>query len=241
MESGGVSAWWGHPATIPVSEPVEGDPAMCGRIARERAAYAELFGFAEVSETAIIPRFTIGPMQLDMVIRTDDDRRQLVPSWWGLVPVWAKDRRMGSKLFNAPAETLLETPAFRPLITRHRCVIPASGFYEWQRQGTTKQPLYIHRRDGQPLALAGLWTTWTDPTSGEQVTSHTIITTESNLFMLPIHDRMPVVLDGAGVDAWLDPALESPVQALAVLRPCSDDALTARAVAPLVKSIRNEG
>ena len=183
---------------------------MCGRIVRERAAYADAFGVDEFSETAITPRFNIGPMQLDMIVRTDTSGRRLVPSWWGLVPVWATHRRIGAKLFNARAETLLEKPAFRPLVTRHRCIIPASGFYEWQRQGTQKQPLSIHRRDGQPLALADVWTTWTDPATGEPVTSHTVITTEPNLFMLPIHNRMPVVLDAAGVAAWLNPALESP-------------------------------
>ena len=214
---------------------------MCGRIARERAADAATFGVTEFSETAITPRLNIGPMQLDMIVHTDRGVRRLSPSWWGLVPVWAKDRRMGAKLFNAPAETLLETPAFRPLVTRHRCIIPASGFYAWQRQGRGQQPLYIHRRDREPLALAGLWTTWTDPTSGEQVTSHTIITTEANFFLLPIHNRMPVVLEGAGVDAWLDPALESPVQALALLRPCPDDVLTAHAVASFGTSVRNDG
>ena len=205
---------------------------MCRRIAREPAAYADVFGVDECAATAITPRVSISPMQLDLVVRTDGERRRLVPSWWGLVPVWATNRRIGVKLFTAPAETLLETPAFRPLVTRHRCIIPASGFYAWQRQGRTQQRLAIHRRDGQPLALAGLWTSWTDPRSGEPVTSHTIITTESNLFLLPIDRRMPVLLDGAGVAAWLDPVLESPVHALAWLRPCPDDVLTAHAVAP---------
>ena len=214
---------------------------MCRRIARERAAYADVFGVDESAATAIMPRKTISPMELDLVVRTDADRRRLVPSWWGLVPVWAPNRRIGAKLFNAPAETLLETPAFRPLVTRHRCLIPASGFYAWQRQGRARQQLVIHPRAGQPLALAGLWTSWTDPRSGEAVTSHTIITTESSLFLLPLDRRMPVLLDAAGVAAWLDPALESPVHALAWLRPCPDEMLTAHAVAPFGTSSRTAG
>ena len=215
---------------------------MSGRIVRERADYAREFGFAEFSETAITPRFNIGPMQLDLFVRADEDgERRLVPSWWGLVPVWAKDRRIGSKTFNARAETLLEKPSFRPLVARHRCIIPVSGFYEWQRQGARKQPLYIHRGDGRPLALAGLWTNWTDPATGEPLTSHTIITTAPNRFMAPIHDRMPVILDGAGLDAWLDLDLDDPGAATALLGPCPDDVLAAYPVGPLVNNVRHDG
>lgn len=215
---------------------------MCGRIVRERADYAREFGFAEFSETAITPRFNISPMQLDRFVRAGEDgARRLISSWWGLVPGWAKDRRIGSKTFNARAETLLEKPSFRPLVARHRCIIPVSGFYEWQRQGAHKQPLYIHRGDGRPLALAGLWTTWTDPATGEPLTSHTIITTGPNRFMSSIHDRMPVILGGEDLDAWLDPALDTPALVTTLLRPCPDDLLTAHPVSPAVGNIRTEG
>lgn len=219
---------------------------MCGRLVREQGFDPAQLGFTEFSETAIAPRYNIAPTQLDLMGRVEDDgRHHLVPSLWGLIPSWAKERAIGGRLFNARAETLPERPAFRPLIARHRCIIPASGFYEWRadpagRRG--KQPLYIHRADGKPLALAGLWTIWHDPTrGGEPVTSHTIITCPPNRFMERIHDRMPVVLDDAALAAWLDPELTRPADVLPLLAPCPDDLLTAYPVAPLVNNVRHDG
>jgi putative SOS response-associated peptidase YedK len=164
----------------------------------------------------------------------------LVASVWGLIPRWAKDRSMASKTFNARAETLAERPTFRPLIGTHRCVIPVSGFYEWQGRGKGKTPLYIHRAGGGPLALAGLWAEWEDPESGEPVTSHTVITCAANDFMQPIHDRMPVILSGETLNEWLDPAIDRPADVLPLLVPAPDDLLTAYAVAPLVNNVRND-
>jgi putative SOS response-associated peptidase YedK len=144
-------------------------------------------------------------------------------------------------MFNARAETLTERPAYRTLVARHRCIIPASGFYEWRKDGSRKQPLYIPRADGHPLALAALWTIWRDPAAAEPVTSHTIITCAPNHFMERIHNRMPVVLDGDGVDRWLDAETVQPAEVLGVLGPCRDDVLTAYPVAPLVNHVRNQG
>jgi putative SOS response-associated peptidase YedK len=170
-----------------------------------------------------------------------DGQRQLADSYWGLIPSWAKDRSVASKMFNARAETLTERPAYRNLVARHRCIIPASGFYEWQRKDTKKQPLYIHRADGHPLALAGLWTTWHDPEQDEPITSHTVITCAPNQFMEYIHNRMPVVLDGDGLDLWLDEETVRAADVVGVLQPCPDDLLTAYPVAPLVSNVRNQG
>jgi putative SOS response-associated peptidase YedK len=114
---------------------------MCGRTARDRLDYAGWLGFEEVSETRLTPRFNIAPTQLDWFVRGEESGRRLVASRWGLIPRWAKDRSVGSKTFNARAETLTERPTFRPLVGSHRCVIPISGFYEWRRQGKTKAPL----------------------------------------------------------------------------------------------------
>ena len=138
---------------------------------------------------------------------------------WGLVPVWAKDTKIGSKMINARAETLAEKPAFKSVFKKHRCIIPMDGFYEWQpgSEGAAltkagkpaKQPMFIHRLDGEPLAVAGLWTTWRDKTAGPDAPwlhSCTIVTTSANETMAPIHDRMPVILPPTAWHEWLDPA-----------------------------------
>ncbi|MGD9891647.1 MAG: SOS response-associated peptidase, partial [Dehalococcoidia bacterium] len=167
--------------------------------------------------------------------------RQAVPSVWGLIPGWARDRTMAGKTFNARSETLMEKPSFRGLVARHRCIIPVSGFYEWSGTGKSKQPRYFHRADGRPLALAGLWTTWRDPTTGEAVTSHTIITTQANGMIAAYHQRMPVVLDDAGVALWLDPTVTDPGVVLPLLAPAPDDLLTAHRVSDEVNNARNDG
>jgi putative SOS response-associated peptidase YedK len=224
--------------------------AMCGRLARERDIVFERFGVEELRETRArvdlrryTDRYNIAPTQGDIIIADRDGARRLVESRWGLIPSWAKDRRIGSRTFNARAETLTERAAFRSLLSARRCIIVASGFYEWrtvpgQKQ---KQPLYIRRRDGAPLALAGLWTVWHDPERDEPVVSHTIITCAANGFMAPVHARMPVVLDDAGVDVWLDPSVRDPALLLPLLVPCPDDVLSARPVAPLVNRPDNDG
>jgi putative SOS response-associated peptidase YedK len=215
---------------------------MCGRIVREQDDdYADQFHIEEISETRHLPRYNIAPTQLDLFIGELDGQRQLVDSYWGLIPSWAKDRSVASKMFNARAETLTERPSYRTLVARHRCIIPASGFYEWRTGGTKKQPLYIHRADGKPLAFAGLWTTWRDPERDELVRSHTVITCAPNRFMERIHNRMPVILEGDGLDLWLDAETVQPADVLGVLQPCPDDMLTAYPVAPLVNNVRNQG
>jgi putative SOS response-associated peptidase YedK len=186
-------------------------------------------------------RYNIAPTQLDVFVRPRNEDRELVASRWGLVPRWAKDRSIASKTFNARAETLHERASFKNLIASHRCIVPISGFYEWQREGKKRQPLYIHRADEEPIALAGLWTEWPDPESGELLTTHTVITCAPNAAIAPIHNRMPVILDGDGLDAWLDPGIEKPADVLPLLVPCPDDLLSAYPVATLVNSARNEG
>jgi putative SOS response-associated peptidase YedK len=215
---------------------------MCGRIVRDRVDdYREYFQLAEPPPPDAQPRFNIAPTQMDLIIRAHDDGRHLEESRWGLIPVWAKERSIGSRMFNARAETLLEKTAFKGLVGSRRCVIPASGFYEWQRAPDRKVPLYIYRADGAPLALAGLYTFWRDPSSDAWVTSHTIITCGPNDFMAPIHNRMPVVLGGDALELWLDLSVSEPAAVLSGLQPCPDDWLTCHAVSSLVNSARNEG
>jgi putative SOS response-associated peptidase YedK len=180
------------------------------------------------------------PGDLDQIIRATAGGRELVASSWGLIPAWSTDRSIAAKTYNARAETLMERSSFRPLVSRRRCIIPVSGFYEQVRAGRKKQPVYLSRQDGRPLALAGLWTTWTDPASGETVTSHTMITTEANAEMRVWHHRMPVILDGDALARWLDPTVTDPAHVLPLLIPAPDDTLTARRVSNERPS-RNDG
>lgn len=215
---------------------------MCGRIVRlDDQRIREVFEVTEFSETRITPRFNIAPTQVDLMIRPWDGGRQLLPSRWGLIPVWAKERSIGSKMFNARAETLVERPAFRNLVGKSRCIVPATGFYEWKSEGKHKTPLYIHRADELPIAFAGLWTTWRDPDSGETVMSHTVITCAPNEFMSQIHNRMPVILDGDSLEQWLDPQLTKADDLLPLLAPARDDLLTAFPVSTAVNNVRNDG
>ena len=223
---------------------------MCGRIVRAMEDEVEWLGYlADESATRLTPdlaryvgRYNVAPTQADLMLRpATSGGREVVPSRWGLIPRWAKDRAIASKTFNARAESLTERASFKGLIARHRCVVPVSGYYEWQRAGTAKAPLYIHRAGGGPLALAGLWTEWADPEGGEVVTSHTVITCEANESMRPIHDRMPVILTGEALGAWLDPGIDRPADVLPLLVPAPDDLLAAYPVALLVNSVRNDG
>jgi putative SOS response-associated peptidase YedK len=215
---------------------------MCGRLVRDADLDFARYGVREIQEKRIGYRsFNIAPTVEDVIVRAEPEGRHAVPSRWGLIPPWAKDRGIAAKTFNARAETIMERPAFRSLVARHRCVIPASGFYEWQATPSGKRPLYIRRADGEPLALAGLWAEWTDPDSGERVTSHTIITTQANGTMAPFHQRMPVVLDRAGLDLWLDADVTDPAAVLGLLVPCPDDVLAVHPVSPLVNNVRNDG
>ena len=181
---------------------------MCGRFLLHAPVEVlqRAFGFAE--RPNLQPRYNIAPTQTVAIVRRKDDGggRELALVRWGLIPSWAKDASIGGRLINARAETVAEKPAFRGAFRRRRALVPADGFYEWRkREGDRpKQPLLIRRRDGQPFALAGLWEHWRGP-EGE-VQTCTIVTTAANVVLAPIHDRMPVILDPASYDRWLDPA-----------------------------------
>jgi putative SOS response-associated peptidase YedK len=157
-----------------------------------------------------------------------------------LIPSWAKDPKVGDRMINARAESLADKPAYERAFRRHRCLVPAEGFYEWQRRGSRKQPMFIHRRDGEPMAFAGLWAAWRDA-NGEWLRSCAIVTTNANNTLAPLHDRMPVVLEERDWDRWLDPG-SGDVDALAhLLQPASDDLLVAYPVGTAVNSADNDG
>jgi putative SOS response-associated peptidase YedK len=158
------------------------------------------------------------------------------------VPTWADDPRIGNRLINARAETVATSPAFRRSFTGRRCIVPADAFYEWQRVGEkTRRPFLIRRRDGAPLAFAGLWSTWRDEAHDAWLRSFTIITTDANRLMAQLHDRMPVVLEPRDWAAWLDPEVHDADRLRAMLHPAAEGVLEAYAVSPLVNSPRNLG
>jgi putative SOS response-associated peptidase YedK len=214
---------------------------MCGRftLTADAAELQEAFaGFTFPSELA--PRYNIAPTQPVLAI-PNDGRMQAELLVWGLVPAWAKDAAIGSRLINARAETLAEKPSFRAGFKYKRCLIPADGFYEWKViPGTkTKVPHYIQLTGGKPFALAGIWDEWRSP-DGASIKTCTIITTEPNSLMAMIHNRMPVILKPEAFATWLDPAPCAPDSLNPLLVAYAPDQMTAHAVSTLVNRPGND-
>jgi len=186
------------------------------------------------------PRFNIAPTQPILAI-PNDDRFKADFFIWGLIPMWAKDPSIGSRMINARAETLAEKPAFRGSLKHKRCLILADGFYEWKTgpNGKTKTPYFIHMNDRKPFAFAGLWDSWNSP-DGSQVKSCTIITTEPNDLMSLIHNRMPAILHPRDYSKWLDPAAQTPESLQPLIKPFSADAMSAYPVSALVNKPAND-
>jgi putative SOS response-associated peptidase YedK len=175
--------------------------------------------------------------------KESEDVRLLRVFRWGLVPSWAKDLSIGARMINARLESLTTKPAFRKAVRVRRCIVPADGYYEWlppERPGGRKQPVYIHRADGEPLAMAGLYEVWADPAGG-LVWSTTVITTDAVDELGQIHDRSPVLLDRALWSDWLDPHRNDPEPLLAALGPTPPGVLTAYRVSTAVNDVRNDG
>ena len=213
---------------------------MCGRFnsVASGADFARSFN-ATVIGNQLETNFNVAPTTEVYVLISQhgeqSDSLVLTTLHWGLVPTWAKDRTKAASMINARSETLVEKPSFRNLITRQRCVIPMQGFYEWSTTNTntsrptrpTKQAHYVSRADGEVMTVAGLWSSWvdpiqkqTDPAISAVFKSCTIITTNANDSLRPIHHRMPVILERDAVDQWLDPADRSP---LGLLVPAEND------------------
>jgi putative SOS response-associated peptidase YedK len=219
---------------------------MCGRFTQERPAseLAEIFA-AEPLADELGARYNVAPTDEASVIVQRDDRRAVTAYRWGLVPHWATDAKSASRMFNARAETITASPAFREAFRRRRCIVPVDSFYEWKREGTVRQPYRVSRDDGLPLALAGLWAGWRDPETEEVRRTFTIVTTIPNEAMADLHDRMPVVLDEAVWDRWLIDGRAGPTvdegELLAMLRPTDAVQLRIYPVNRYVNDVRRDG
>ena len=208
---------------------------MCGRFVLMSLGrdLAERFHLSEMPDPE--PRYNIAPTQMVAVVRRDEDslRRRLDFVRWGLVPSWAKDLSIGSKLINARAETASQKPAFRAAFRYRRCLVPADGFYDWERGKGRKQPYLVSMADGSTFAFAGLWEKW-HSAEGKVIESCTILTTDANELLSPIHDRMPVILRPENYDVWLDPEAKQPELLLPLLIPYPAEQMAIRVVSPKV-------
>ncbi len=214
---------------------------MCGRFTLTSPAetVAELFELDEVPQ--LTPRYNIAPTQPVAVVRAGQTalRRELAELQWGLIPSWAKDPSIGSRMINARAEGAAQKPSFRSAFRRSRCLVLSDGFYEWQKVGTRKQPHYIHLAHRKPFAFAGLWEHWEDP-DGNAVNSCTIITTEPNELMAKLHNRMPVILHPRDYILWLDPEVQKPEKVQPLLRPYPSEEMSAYPVSTWVNNPLND-
>jgi len=213
---------------------------MCGRFSFNipPELLAEIFDLPE--SPSISPRFNIAPTQLVPVIRQlPDGRNHLDLLRWGLIPSWAKDPSIGSKMINARSETITEKPAFRQAIKYRRCLVLGSGFYEWKKKGTVKQPWYIRLKDGAPMVLAGIWEIWKSP-EGEAIESCSILTTAANRLVAPLHDRMPVILSPDEFDDWIDREITNPAALERLFQSYPADLMEMWPVSPLVNKVAND-
>jgi putative SOS response-associated peptidase YedK len=221
---------------------------MCGRFAQPRSS-DELAIIFRARAAADVPgeRFNVAPTDEVAAVVEHHGERTVDSFRWGLVPFFAKTSRDAARLINARAETVERSPAFRVAFERRRCIVPADAFYEWRRErdpatGRTlrSEPFAVRRRDGDPLALAGLWSSWRDPETAARLYTCSILTTDPNELVARLHHRMPVVLDQSDWDRWLNEATPpGPLREL--LRPAPAETMDAYAVSPAVNNVRNEG
>lgn len=211
---------------------------MCGRfvINIPLSVFIKFFGISEVGD--VQPRFNVAPTQSVPVIReASDGSRRLSAMRWGLVPAWAKE--FGDGLINARAETVNEKPSFRQAFRQRRCIIPASGFYEWQKHNGKKIPHYVKMSGDVPMPFAGLWESWRSP-EGQVLESCAILTTAANPAIAPIHDRMPVILHPDEFSLWLDREVHEADRLAPLFAPYPADRLEVYPVSSLVNSPAND-
>ncbi len=212
---------------------------MCGRatLSKSKAALEKRFRakFSPMDEDQSIVNYNVAPTQLHPVI-TNDHPDQIQFFKWGLIPFWAKDAKIGSRMINSRIETITEKPSFRNAIKRRRCLVPFDGFYEWKKIDKRKQPYYIHLKTKEVFAMAGIWEKWKHPENGQLIYSFSVITQPPNKFMAPIHDRMPAILLPEEEKNWLDISIP-PEEALQLIRPLEEDLLAAYPVSTQVNRV----
>lgn len=214
---------------------------MCGRFVQAQTpdVYARFFGAQPVVTEGFVPSYNVAPTDRVFAVAEHDGARLLGTFKWGLVPFWAKEPKMGARNINARMETVSDKPTFREYFRTRRCLIPADGFYEWEKKAKGKLPHYFHSVDGSPLAFAGLWARWRDPETDERLTTCTILTGEPNDIVRPIHDRMPIALGPDTWDSWLDRDNQDVDALRSLLRASGPPALAEHAVSTLVNKVAN--
>lgn len=217
---------------------------MCGRFVAATPPDQVAAYFGATPEVLLDPSWNVAPTNDVYVVLEDGEARRLDAFRWGLVPAWAKEPRIGARMINARAETLSGKPAFKSAFRRRRCIVPADGFYEWKvvPGQKAKQPYYIRRADGEPLAFAGLWELWRGPDRPQgPLRTATVITTAANETMAPVHDRMPAILPPGDWDRWLDPGYDDLDTLGRLLVPAPPHLLTMHPVSTAVNNVRNKG
>jgi putative SOS response-associated peptidase YedK len=214
---------------------------MCARyvITSPAAAVRALFAYDE--QPNFPPRYNVAPTQPIPIVRVAEGKRSFALVRWGFLPAWVKNPKRFALLVNARGEFVLDKPAFRNAMRRRRCLVPADGFYEWQavRAGKAGRPYFVRPKSAGPIALAGLWETWTGP-NGEELDTATIVTTEANRLLAPIHGRMPVIVAPDAFNLWLDCANVDARTAAAVIAPAAEDLLECYPVSPSVNRADND-
>jgi len=201
---------------------------MCGRFTLFDSVSILSKEFGVPISFDLAPRYNIAPSQPTLAVRVfpENGKREFAWLRWGLIPHWVQDSSIGNRMINARAETVDEKPAFRDAFRQRRCLIPASGFYEWKKGERRKQPYYIRGKDGHLFAFAGLWDRWV-ASDGQPVESCTLITTDANDLVVQLHDRMPVILPSTVYDLWLDPGNSDRDRLLPLLHPHPDEEMEA--------------
>jgi putative SOS response-associated peptidase YedK len=213
---------------------------MCGRFTLHSRLNLLLQQFALEAGPELVPRYNIAPTQMVPVVRCNKQgQREMIMMKWGLVPSWAKDPSIGNRLINARSETVASKPSFRAAFKRRRCLVPADGYYEWKRLGSTKQPFYIRLQDDRPFAMAGLWESWRDETD-QQLRTFSIITTDANETTREIHDRMPAILSPLDYDVWLNPEFDEQESLQSLLEPYDPNDIVLDPVSTHVNNSRHD-
>ncbi len=215
---------------------------MCGRFVQVEKPefYAEHFGAQFVRTETLRQRYNVAPTARVYAVAEHNDDRVLTSFRWGLVPSWAKEAKIGARAINARAETAADRPMFRSSFAKRRCLIPIDGFFEWERKAKGKLPHYIYSADGNPLPVAGLWSSWRDPETDERLLTCTILTGPPTPLVAKIHDRMPIVMPPERWDAWLDTSVTDKETVRALMGTYPADLMDEHAVSTLVNDVQND-